>query len=284
MNLKSIFRNAQRNRLPVFQFNFSDISQLKGILNVTSKFKQPFILGTSEGESQFLGLKFVITMKKEAERVVGSPVISNLDHSKSFTFLKKAIDAGYQMVHFDGSSMSFRDNIRATKKVVRYARKKNVLVEGELGVLRGSSRPHRGKARIQRADMTSPEEAERFVKETGIDALSPVFGNIHGTYNKMPSLDLRRLSMIKNRIGKDVFLVLHGGSGLSSLQMKRAVDKGIVKINVNTEIRIAWRTSMERAFKNYRDEVAPYKLMPGVVNSVERTIEKRIKLFYGHRS
>lgn len=284
MDLRSIFRNAQRSCLPVFQFNFSDVSQLKGILNVTNRFKKPFILGTSEGEGRFLGLRFVVAIKREIEKSIDFPIILNLDHGKSFSFLKKAIDAGYQMVHFDGSSMSLKDNIMTTREVVRYARKKGVLVEGEIGILRGGSRPHRGKAKIQKTDMTLPEEAEKFVRKTGVDALAPVFGNIHGIYKKMPSLDLERLSMIKNRIGKDVFLVLHGGSGLSSLQMKRAVNKGIVKINLNTEIRVAWRTSMERAFKNNRDEVAPYKLMPGVINSVERAIERRIKLFYDYHS
>ena len=280
MNIKKIFKTAQAKHLPIFQFNFSDLSQLKGIINGAKKFKKPFILGTSEGESNFLGLNFAVAIKKEAEKELGFPVILNLDHGKSFDHLKKAIDAGYEMVHFDGSSLPIRENIKITKKVVSYAKKKGILVEGELGFLRGTSEMHREMAKIEVKDMTSPREAQLFVKEAGVDALAPVFGNIHGIYKKMPSLDLKRLSMIKSRVGKWVFLVLHGGSGIPSSQIKGAVKKGIVKINLNTEIRLAWKKVLEKSLKDNPQEVAPYKLEPQVVKAIEKVIVKKMKLFY----
>ena len=280
MNIKKIFKTAQAKHLPIFQFNFSDLSQLKGIINGAKKFKKPFILGTSEGESNFLGLNFAVAIKKEVEKELGFPVILNLDHGKSFDHLKKAIDAGYEMVHFDGSSLPIRENIKITKKVASYAKKRGVLVEGELGFLRGTSEIHREMAKIKVKDMTLPREAQLFVKETGVDALAPVFGNIHGIYKKMPSLDLKRLSMIKSRVGKWVFLVLHGGSGIPSSQIKGAVKKGIVKINLNTEIRLAWRKVLEKSLKDNPQEVAPYKLAPQVVKAIEKVIVKKMKLFY----
>jgi len=280
MSIRTIFNIAQRGHVPVFQFNFSDVSQLKGIINGMKKFKKPFILGTSEGESRFLGLDFVVAMKKEIEKELGFPVILNLDHGKSFDYLKKAINAGYQMVHFDGSSLPFKENIKITKKVVRYAKRKRVLVEGEIGLLRGGSGFHQEIAKVELGDMTSPEEAKRFIKETNIDALAPVFGNIHGVYKKMPSLDLERLSMIKRRVGKRVFLVLHGGSGIPSYQVKEAVKRGIVKININTEIRIAWRRALDKILKEKLREVTPYKLMPSVVRAVEKIIDRKMRLFY----
>jgi len=225
-----------------------------------------------------------VATKKEIEKRLGFSVILNLDHGKSFNYLKQAIDSGYQMVHFDGSSLSLKKNIKITKKIIRYARKRKVLVEGEIGFLRGSSEPHKEIAEVKKRDMTLPEEAEMFVRETGIDALAPVFGNIHGTYRRMPLLDLERLSMIKKRIGKRVFLVLHGGSGISSYQLKEAVRRGIVKININTELRITWREKLEKILKENPREVAPYKLMPSIVRSVKKAVERKMKLFYEHYS
>lgn len=284
MNIGTIFKNAQKEKLPIFQFNFSDISQLKGIITATRNFKKPFILGTSEGESRFLEFNFVVAMKKEIEKRLNFPVILNLDHGKSFDYLKKAIESGYQMVHFDGSYLSLKENIKITKKIIRYARKRRVLVEGEIGFLRGSSEPHKEKAEVKERDMTTPEEAEIFVRETGVDALAPVFGNIHGTYRKMPLLDLERLSMIQKRIGKRVFLVLHGGSGISSHQLKETVKRGITKININTELRTTWRKQLEKVLKEKPKEVAPYKLMSPIIKSVKKTVERKMRLFYEHYS
>ena len=280
MNIKKIFKHAQEKHVPIFQFNFSDLFQLKGIINGTKKFKEPFILGNSEGESHFLGLNFAVAIKKEIEKKLGFPMILNLDHGKSVDYLKRAIDAGYNMVHFDGSSLPFKENLKTTKKIVDYAKKRKVLVEGELGFLRGSSEVHQEMARVVMADMTLPEEARQFVKETGVDALAPVFGNIHGIYRKMPALDLKRLSMIKNRVGKQVFLVLHGGSGISSLEIKVAVKRGIVKININTEIRLAWKKALEKVLKENPEEVAPYKLAPKVIKAIEKVVTKKMRLFY----
>jgi len=284
MSTKKIFSAAQRRHIPLYQFNFSDLSQLWGIINATKNFKTPFILGTSEGESRFLGLNFTVALKREAEKELGFPIILNLDHGKSLSYIKEAVNAGYDMVHFDGSSLPLKENIEITKKVVGYARKRGIIVEGEVGVVRGSSRFHKGIAKVSKKDMTKPEEAEVFAKETKVDALATVFGNIHGVYEKMESLDLKRLSMIKRRVGERVFLVLHGGSGIPIPQVKSAVKKGIVKININTDIRCAWREALERALRIDPYEVAPSKLMPSVVEAVEKVINKKMKLFNENHS
>jgi fructose-bisphosphate aldolase class II len=278
-SIKKIFKNAEINHSAIGQFNFSEISQLKGIIEAAKKAKQPFILGTSEGESKYLGLKIAVSLKKEAERELGFPVILNLDHGKSFEYLKRAIDVGYNMVHFDGSELSLKENIKITKKVVNYAHKRGVLVEGEIGYLRGSSEPHKKVAKIESEDMTKPEEAEIFIENTGVDALAIAIGNIHGIFAKMPNLDFERLSMVKSKVGKRVFLVLHGGSGISEKEIKEAIKRGIVKVNINTEIRISWRKGIEESLKKNPKEVTPYKLMPSVIKEVEKVVERKMKLF-----
>ena len=274
-----IFKDAQKRKNAIGQFNFSDISQFKAILSAAKKLKKSVILGTSEGESKFLTLSLAARLRNVAEEELGFPVILNLDHGKSVSYVKEAIDAGYDMVHFDGSNLALKDNIKKTKEVVIYAKKRGVITEGEIGYLRGGSSLHRKFAKIKKEDMTSPEEAKLFLKETKVDGLAVVIGNIHGIWAKMPSLDLSRLNMIKRRIGKDAFLVLHGGSGISNSNIKKAINFGIVKININTEIRMAWKKGLEESLKKNKEEVAPYKIYQQPLKEIEKVVAQKIKLF-----
>ena len=281
--LLKIIKIAQKNNSALPQFNFSEFAQVKAMIAVSEKLKKSFIFGTSEGESNYIGLNMAVAFRKEAERKLGFPVILNLDHGKSFEYLKKAIDAGYDMVHFDGSKLPIKENIKITKKVVSYARKKDVLVEGEIGYLQGASKIHKEVAKISAKDMTKPEEAKEFISKTGVDSLAVVIGNIHGTYVKMPSLDLKRLSMIKKNVGKNIFLVLHGGSGISEREIKEVIKIGIAKININTEIRAAWRNGLEKILKKNPKEIVPYKIMPKTITEIEKVIEEKMKLFSGYK-
>lgn len=274
-----LFKEARKKKNAIGQFNFSDISQFKAIVLTAKKLKKSFIFGTSEGESGFLSFDLAVALRDIAEKELGFPVILNLDHGKSFTCAKGAIDAGYDMIHFDGSSLSLEKNIKETIKVVKYAKKRGIIVEGELGYLGGSSEIHKHVVKIKPEDMTLPEDAERFIKETKVDALAVVIGNVHGIYSKMPHLDLTRLNMIKRKVGDKAFLVLHGGSGIPESEIKKAVKIGISKININTEIRYAWRKGLENSLKKNKNEVAPYKIFPEVSKEVSKIVEKKIKLF-----
>jgi fructose-bisphosphate aldolase class II len=279
MDKSKIFKQAQKNKIAIGQFNFSDLSQFKGILSAAKIKKTPFILGTSEGEAEFLGMDLAVSLRNLAEKELGLPVVLNLDHGKSFDIVKKAIDAGYDMVHFDGSALPLEENIKITKKVKDYANKKGVLVEGELGYLRGTSSLHKKCIKIEREDMTLPSEAKLFLKGTGVDFLAVVIGNVHGLWVKMPHLDLKCLNMIENSIGFDAFLVLHGGSGIADREIKKAISAGVVKINVNTEIRVAWKNSIQNTLKSNKDEVAPYKLLRKTPKQIEKVVLKKMELF-----
>jgi len=132
-NIKYYLEKARKERWAIGQFNFSDFTQMKAILAAAERMKSPVILGTSEGESKFFGLQEAVALRDVLRGKTGVPVFLNLDHGKSFEYLKEAIDAGYDAVHFDGSKLPLEENIKITKEVIKYAKKKGVLVEGEVG-------------------------------------------------------------------------------------------------------------------------------------------------------
>jgi fructose-bisphosphate aldolase class II len=133
---------------------------------------------------------------------------------------------------------------------------------------------------VRKEDMTHPEEAKEFVDKTGVDFMASVIGNLHGIcIGSTKQLDIQRLGEINKAVGNSAFLSLHGGSGISPAQIKKAIENGIVKININTELRIAWKNGIEKSFALDKNEVAPSKIMPFVVEGVERVAEKKMLLF-----
>jgi len=268
----NLFKKAQRGRWAIGQFNFSNLETLKAIVQAAEKLKSPTIVGTSEGESKFVGLEQAAALVKSYREKTKLPIILNLDHGRSFDYIKKAIDAGYDAVHFDGSGLSLEKNIQETKKVVNYARKHGVLVEGEAGVI--------GDVGKQKGVLTEPKDALRFVKETKVDSLAVAIGNLHGIEASgiNPKLNLKRLKEIKEKIG-NIPLVLHGGSGTPEADIKKAIKSGIVKININTELRMAYTNTLKKSFQEKPTEIVSYKYMPLVVEAVQRVVEEKIRLF-----
>lgn len=277
MELDQILKKAKREKWAIGQFNFSTIEQLKGIIGAAKKLSAPVILGTSEKESKFLGLEETIAQVRILENKMGLKLFLHLDHGKDLNYIKRAIDLGFDSVHFDGSELPFKENLKLTKEIVNYGHKKNVLVEGELGYLRGESRFfQKKKVIIKKEDLTKPEQAQEFVEKTKVDLLAPAIGNVHGIYPEMPELDFERLKEINQKT--DAFLVLHGGSGLSRDEIKKAIKSGIQKININTELRLVWRDSLQKILKTSK-EIKPYIILPQVSQAIEKKVEEYIKLF-----
>lgn len=292
--LKYYFEKAQKEKWAIGQFNFSDFTQLKGIINAAKATNSPIILGTSEGESRFFGLEEAVALRNVLRRKTKLPIFLNLDHGKSFEYLKLAIDAGYDMVHFDGSKLSLEDsprgeagNINITKQVVKYAKRKNVLVEGEVGKIgTDSSKVYLEKFEIKEDDLTKPEEAELYISKTGVDLLAVSIGNFHGIEASGidPNLRLDVLKNIEETLrqaqGKtrNVFLVLHGGSGTHKEDIIEAIKLGIVKININTELRLAFSGNLRRALSDM-EEIVPYKYLAEPLAAVEGVVSFKIKLF-----
>lgn len=280
-NIKYYLERAQKEQWAIGQFNFSDFTQMKSILAAGEKMRSPIILGTSEGESNFFGLDEAVAIRNMMRKKTNQAVFLNLDHGKSFEYLKKAIDAGYDMVHLDGSKLPLEENIKITKEVVKYAKKKGVTVEGEVGRIgNDSSKLYSEKFEIKEGDLTQPEEAARFLAETKSDLLAVSIGTFHGIEISgiCPNLRLNLLSAIKEKT-KSAFLVLHGGSGTPEDDIKEAIKLGIVKININTELRVAFTGNLRRFLGSNPEEVVPYKFYADSRNSVEKVVERKILLF-----
>ena len=280
INAKEFLKKARDGHYAVGQFNISNLETLKAILGAARNLKSPVIIGTSEGEREFIGRRQIVKLIEAYQEELQIPIILNADHTKSFEEIKKVVDAGYSAVHFDGSELSFEENIKITKEVMEYAksRDENILVEGELGYLRGGSSIHEA-VEIKAEDMTKLDEATEFVKATGIDSLAVIIGNVHGIVKGgNPKLDLERLRKIKEAAGK-VFLVLHGGSGIAEKDIQEAIKIGIVKININTELRVAYTSALRNFLSEKPEETTPYKIFPDVISVIQKITEDKMKLF-----
>lgn len=280
-NLKSYFQKAQKEGWAIGQFNFSNLEILKGIIQAANEMRAPVILGTSERESKFFGLEEASAIINIYKKRIKLPLFLNLDHGKSLDYIKKAADAGYDAIHIDGSFLPLRENIELTKKAIQICRGKGIFVEGEVGCIKGVSQILNEAPEITEADLTLPDDALKFAEETGVDSLVVNIGTFHGidASGKNPHINILRLKEIKEKLGDKVFLVLHGGSGTPEEDIIKAIKLGIVKININTDLRLAYSNALKKSLLEKPKETTPYKYMPEVIIAVQKVAEEKIKLF-----
>lgn len=292
--LRQAIQEAEKNKVAIGHFNISELAGLKGIFKAAleiSKYRNieiPVIIGVSEGEAGFIGYRQVAALVKSLREEYNYPIFLNADHAKSLEKIKEAVEAGFDAVLFDAGKSPFEENIKKTKEAVEYvksasaSRRTEILVEAELGYLGSSSvilKEIPKDATIKKEDLTKPEEAARFVKETKVDLLAPAVGNIHGMFKNTPNpnLDIERIKEIREAAG--VPLVLHGGSGIIDDDFLQAIDAGISIIHINTELRLAWRKGMDKALKENPEEITPYKLLPLAVEEIKKVAYNRLKLW-----
>ncbi|MFH0853549.1 MAG: class II fructose-bisphosphate aldolase [bacterium] len=277
---KQVLKRAKQGGYAIGAFNVSTLEMLKGVLQAADKMRSPVIIETSSGETEYIGAEMQAAMLDSQERTLKLPILINLDHSHTYADVMNALKAGYELLHFDGSKMPRSKNIRILKKIVPIAHRKGRLVEGEQNYITGSSSWHKGKSVSQeqlKSSYTDPAQAEDFVKQTNIDIFASFIGNVHGVYAQPPKLDFKRLREIRKRL--HCYLSLHGGSGIRAGDVRRAVKEGINKVNVSTELRIAYIEGLKKALKENPKEYSPYILMPPVVNAIQKVVEEKIKLF-----
>jgi len=250
-------------------------------MEAAKKFNAPVMIGLSEGERKFVGLKQAVAMVKSFKEEYGLPVFLNPDHSHSVESAKDAFDAGFDSVHIDLSKLSFEKNIKGTKEVVDYVKSKNpeISVEGELGYLRGESRIQKEVIKIKPEDLTKPEEAVEFADKTGIDRFAGAYGNSHGIFLEEPALDIERIRAVRKILPEKVAMVLHGGSGIPDEQIKEAIKAGIANIHINTEIRTAYTEALRKFLADNPEEATPYKILASAVEAVRKKVEEKLKLF-----
>src|SRR3990167_1026819 len=287
MILNNFLKKALKEKWSLGHFNVASFEQIKAIILAAKELNSPLMLGVSEGEREYLGLKQIVALIKSFREETGLPLFLNADHSKSVESAKKAFDAGFDSVHIDLSKLSFEENIKGTKEVVKYAKVKcqtsdvkcQISVEGELGYLRGESRIQKEIIEIKEEDLTKPEKALEFVEKTGIDRFAPVVGNIHGISANEPKLDIERIKALRKILPENVALVLHGGSGIPDEQIKKAIEAGISTIPINTEIRVVYAETLRRVLAENPEETTPYKILPQTIEAMKEKVAEKIKLF-----
>jgi fructose-bisphosphate aldolase class II len=285
LSLKKIIKKAEKEGRAIGHFNISDITALKAIFEAAQELKLPVIIGTSEGEAGFLGRYQAAALVRSLREEYKFSIFLNSDHTKSLEEVKKAVKAGYDAILFDAGKLSLEENIKKTKEVVKYIRSvnKDILIEGELGYIGDSSKVYKEMPKgvsVESGNLTTPEQAKRFVKETGVDLLAPAVGNIHGIVaGGNPRLDIERIKLIRKAAG--VPLVLHGGSGIKDEDFVAAIKAGISTIHINTELRMAWRHGLESGLQNNPEEISPYKVLPSAVVEIKKVVVQRLKLFNG---
>ncbi len=281
--LKEYIQEAAEKKVAIGHFNISDIEGLWGIFNAARKLNVPVIIGTSEGEREFVGVKQAVALVKSLREEYDYPIFLNADHTYSFEKVKEAVDAGFDAVIYDGAQLSLDENIKIAKQCVEYSKSVNpgILVESELGYIGTSSKVWDELPKGVEIDakmLTSAEDAKRFVTETGVDLFAPAVGNVHGIIKSgEPALNIEHIALIKESTGLP--LVLHGASGNSPEDIKKAIAAGINIVHINTEIRVAYTNALKDFITKNPDEVAPYKIMKDSVAAVEAVVEKKLRLF-----
>ncbi|MDP3764105.1 MAG: class II fructose-bisphosphate aldolase [bacterium] len=280
MILKNFFNQANKDHWAIGHFNVSNLELLKAVVEAAREAGSPVMIGTSEGERAWLGLKSAVSLIKSYQEDWPN-IFLNADHTKSVEAIFEAVEAGYDSVHFDGSNLSLKENINETRRAVRYAKSKNkdISVEGELGYLKGDSQLTGKKIAVTPEDYTKPEEALKFVNETGVDRLAIVIGNVHGINIDEPELDFEILEDIRKVVPKHVSLVLHAGSGIPDADIKKAISLGISNIHISTELRVLFRKGLERQLKSNPSEYALYRLEKEVVGNIKELVRQKLRLF-----
>ncbi len=238
VGLDVILNDARNRKYAVGGFAISNLDFIDCLVDSAIEENSPIILQLAEAHFKYLGLEKIVPAILNVARNVNIPICIHLDHGQSLKTVIKAIRAGFNSVMFDGSHSSFDENIRLTKEVVSIAHAAGISVEGEIGYIGGESAGFNVKSTYvpKKENFTKVEEAYRFARETKVDALAISVGNAHGFYKDKPNLDFERIAEIQKAI--DVPLVLHGGSGISEENFKKAIQVGICKINYYTDMSV----------------------------------------------
>lgn len=288
VTLHEALKQAETHRVAIGHFNVSDLITSKALFESAKDQNVPVIVGVSEGERQFLGVRQIAALVKSLREEHDFPVFLNADHTHSVASATEAARAGFDWIVFDVSTLPLEENIRQTRTAVETLKgiRPEILVEGEIGDIGSGSEIHDTTPDLRKG-LTSPAEAKQFVQETGIDTLAPAVGNMHGMTQNMVAegtkkhLDIERIRAIKEQTR--IFLTLHGASGTDDDDLRRAIAAGITVVHINTEVRIAWRRGLDSALAKQPSEIVPYKLLPQVVDSVKQVVAARLALFNGGR-
>lgn len=274
VNMNNMLNDALKNKYCVPHFNINNLEWAKFILEEADELNSPVILGVSEGAVKYMGgYNVVANMVKSLikDLNIKIPVSLHLDHGSSYETCKKAIDAGFSSVMIDASKYSLDKNIFITNQVVRYAHTNNISVESEIGHIGGNEDGI--ESEIFYTNLT---EAKTLYDNTKIDILAPALGSVHGLYKGEPKLDFERMKEISENL--NIPLVLHGGTGIPDEMIKKAIECGICKLNINTELQIAWSEAVRKFLKADNNEYDPRKVIKSGEAALKEAVKNKILL------
>ncbi len=270
VNLNDVLKKAQAEHYAVGLFNTTDTDMLEAVIAAAEELRSPVIIGTAEVLLPYGELKLIAPALLAAAQRATVPVVLHYDHGLTFDRCIEALKLGFSSIMFDGSAGGYEENIAQTREMVKIAHAFGASVEGEIG--------HVGQASSEDnllTDMyTTPEEAEEFVRATGVDALAVAIGTAHGVYKTKPQLNLERLTQIRQRI--DTPLVLHGGSGLSDDDFRNTIRDGIAKMNIFTDLCLAGDRAMREGLEQ---NLGYLETRSRKVQIIKEAVKTKIRLF-----
>ena len=283
LRARHLMQRSRQQHFAVGAFNVDNQETLIAIARAAQKLNAPVLVEVSDGEVKAMGLENLRDLVDNYKKEYCIEMYINLDHSPTVEACKQAIDAGYEFIHIDISQANHdateEEIIEKTKEVVEYAKFTGALVESEPHYFGGSSNVHTEAIDYEEIKKTfsTPEGSKAFVEATGIDTFAAAIGNLHGKYPVPKELDLGLLGRIREAI--DCQISLHGGSGTPLHFFEEAAKIGVSKININSDMRYAFRTTMEEELKEHPDEFAVVKLMDKVKDAVQAVVEEKIQAF-----
>lgn len=294
---KDLMLPAMQKAYAVGAFNISNLESLLAVVEAAAEEKSPVIVAVTPSSIKYAGLAYIEKMAKTAAESVPMPMSLHLDHGKDMETVSKCIDAGFTSVMIDGSRLKFEENVALTKRVVDLARPKGISVEAELGKLAGVEE---STVEEKEAVLTDPEAAKEFVERTGVDALAVAIGTSHGAYKFKgePKLDFERLKLIREKVS--TLLVLHGASsvpsriiekavkygaelsgarGIPEEHIRKAISLGITKINIDTDLRLAFTAATREFFVKSPKIFDPRKILGSAKEAMKQVVKSKMRLF-----
>lgn len=272
---KELLEHAQENKYAVGAFNVNNMEIVQAIIEAAEETQSPVILQASQGGLKYAGVEYIAGLGKIAAEKASVPVAIHLDHGTDFEQIMQCVRNGFTSVMIDASKFPLEENIEQTKKVVEVAHAVGVSVEAELGKIGGTEDDITVDAR--EATFTDPQEAKRFVEETGVDSLAVAIGTAHGPYKGEPKLDFDRLETIRKTI--DTCIVLHGSSGVPEEALKKAISMGVSKINIDTDVRLAFTKGVRDVVAEKPEEFDPRKILGPAKEEMKRAIADKMRIF-----
>lgn len=265
-NPKEIYQKKKQENGALGHFNVNNLEMVKAVTQAAETKDEPIFVAVTETALSYAGFDYLVNLVKTAGKVAKTDIFLHLDHGKSLKMIERCIEAGFNSIMYDGSSLPFEENIEETNKVSEMIEDKDISLEAELG--------HVGRQGDETEILTDPRDVEAFVKETDIDSLAVAVGTIHGSVEDM-QLDYGRLKKISNITVRPI--VIHGGSGLSGEQIKKLVKHGANKFNFDSDIRLAFMDG----FKKHVDETDPRRPLGAAIKDMQAVVEEKIDMVYG---